>query len=58
MTKPVGVWGVAKRNPIILQALVPPQNTHSLGEQSSYLGLTPHFPIWLPQPLINGPLLL
>lgn len=42
MTKPVGVCGVAKSNPIILQALAPPpQPKHTLpqGTESSYLGL-------------------
>lgn len=56
MTKPVGVCGVAKSNPIILQALAPPppnQNTHCLREQRVpiLVYLTPHFPIWLPPTL-------
>lgn len=49
MTKPVGVCGVAKRNPIILQALAlpPTPNTHCLREQRVpiLVYLTPHFPI-------------
>lgn len=41
MTKPVGVCGVAKRNPVILQALEAPPPKHTLpqGTESSYLGL-------------------
>lgn len=51
VTKPVGVCGVAKTQPIILQALAPPhQNTHCPREQRVpiLVYLTPHFPICLP----------